>query len=170
MPAVKYALLICIAILVAGAVYVQHDYSPSSLALAVLVGIIYFSPSVVMLARHNELTREFLEINIFLCWNMICWFILFLTSIYHKELTVVNNESNARSFKSSHFAMRLGFSIIIISIISSVMLAGALFTYAPPDDSWMNSYIVGVHANTGFVWPLSAIGATLFWKLYNPWI
>ncbi len=170
MSAVKYALLICIAILVAGALYAQHDYSPSSLALAVLFGGFYFSPSVVMLARHNELSREFLEINVFLCGNVISWFILLLFSIWFKKLTANNNVSHVKHGKNSNIAMRLGFAIIIISIISSAMLAGALFTHAPPNGSWMNSHIVGLHANSGFVWPLSAIGATLFWKQYKQWI
>ncbi len=164
------ALVISMIVLLAAMTYFSGDYSAKGFAAYSFATLCFFLPSMIMSVRNRELTGEFLEINIFLCWNVICWFILFLFSIYYKKITVVKNGSNARPTKSSHFAMRLGFSIIIISIISSVMLAGALFTYAPPDDSWMSSYIVGVHANTGFVWPLSAIGATLFWKLYKPWI
>ncbi len=163
------ALVISMIVLFAAMTYFRGDYSPNGLMVHFFATLCFFLPSMVMSIRNHELTGDFLEINVLLSWSLLSGFILLLLAIFWKRLSIGKVTPDSNRPINSRFALRVAFTVMVISVFFSPLLLATLFTNQPPQDSFLNSDLAGFVANLGVMWPLSAIGCILFWKQYKPW-
>lgn len=163
------ALVTSMIVLFAAIAYFSGDYSPTGLMAYFLSTLCFFSPSIIMSTRNRELTGDFLEINILLCWSLLSGLILLLLVFFWKQLSVNNITPNHNRPKNSQIALRMAFSAMAMSTFLSPLLFVSLFIHQPASNSLLSSDFVGFLSNLGVMWPLSVMGSIIFWKRYRPW-